>query len=277
MTITITYAGAESNVLMHSDGETLSIEVDGSEVYSGVSSEYATAQAFADSIGALEGFTAVLSDGEDSSIASIYVGAWDLVSSPAVVGVSPLSVLSSSALMSWEDAERLIGAKESDRLFIESLINSVSIAAERYYAHRPLRSQSYTRTIDHDGSDLIILDTYPITSVEVRVDRTRVFAEASIVEVLSYAEQGMIRAKTQGSFLSGYQVIRLAYTAGYDPVPADLVLACAESVAYSRTRLNQGGAGVRSMAAPNGINTTYELTFPMNAQRVFESYADRRV
>jgi len=157
------------------------------------------------------------------------------------------------------------------------LINAVSTAAERYYAKRPLRQRQITRTVDGDGSDMIMLSAYPVdeASVDVRVDSTRVFAVSTAVDVLVYEDTGII-IRDVGTFPVGRQNIRLDYIGGYDPVPLDLVMACAESVAYQRGRLQQNGAGIRSMSAPNGINTTYELTFPMNAQRVFESYQEVR-
>lgn len=266
---TINFAGSDP-ARMISDGTTVSIEVDGSQIYSETPLDYPTAQEFIETINTLPEFSAELQEGYTFQVSSIMIGTWDL-SASAELGIYPLSILSPYALMSWEQAKILINASEDERLNLETLINSVSLVAERDYAKRPLKKRLITQIVDGNDSTMLDLDTYPVESIQCWIDKNRLFGPGTEAEVLLYENIGLI--KRPFGFPVGMKNVKLIYLAGYDPVPEDLVTACAESVAYLRGRLQQNGAGIRSMTAPNGINTTYELTFPMNAQRVFESYA----
>lgn len=183
--------------------------------------------------------------------------------------------LDAYALISWEFTKEILpDLRDTDQIRYELLINAASSTANRV-ADRYLKALDYTSTLDGSGRSSLLLPEYPVNSVSaVRIDTERVFgAESEVTGYLVYATEGKITL-ISGSFPSSPQCVEVAYNAGFDPVPEDLKLAVLEVVIYNAKRLggNAGAVGVRSIAGPDGLNTSYELSIPMNARKVFESY-----
>ena len=66
-------------------------------------------------------------------------------------------------------------------------------------------------------------------------------------------------------------------TVGQD-VPDDLAVAVAEWISWEAARLRSpAGVGVRTLSAPDGLNTALELDIPMSVASVLRRYRDRRV
>lgn len=172
---------------------------------------------------------------------------------------------------------RLPQVLDTDQSEIEALIDAASALANQY-ARRRLAAREYTVELDGSGRDTLVLPAYPIGEVSaVYIDSARAFPDASAVtDYVRYDDEGILYRAA--GWPAEKKNVRVVYTAGLDPVPADLRDAVLEVVAYNLRRF-RGDAiiGVKSMSLSQGLTTQYELTIPVNAQRVFESYRDGRI
>jgi len=186
-----------------------------------------------------------------------------------------MSVLSDTALISWEFTNELLpNLRDTDKTRYERLINAASKTACRI-TKRELKAQDYTSILDGNGRDVLLLPEYPVNSVtSLYIDISRTFGDdTEETNYLYYEDTGKLVLPY--SYFPQYpQCVKVLYNAGFDPIPEDLELAVLEVVLYNAKRLSgdAGTVGIRSIAGADGLNTAYELTIPVNAQRVFESY-----
>lgn len=185
-----------------------------------------------------------------------------------------MAVLTDDALVTWEYVQGFLGDASApfdadDREFGIGLINAASSRANDI-ARRKLRGRTATVTLDGTGTDIVVLPEYPVAEVtDVRVDITRTFPDSSAITGFDYYEDG--RLFVPARVPAQRRCVRVAYTAGYDPVPHDLMQAVVEVVAYSWKRLRSRAIGTSSVTA-DGVTTQFEIDIPMPARRVFESY-----
>jgi len=183
------------------------------------------------------------------------------------------SVLSPYALTTWARVrEAQVHLKDSDQLFVERLINAATELGEAI-AGRRFKARSYQRDLDGMGRDRLILPDLPVLSVaHVYMDALGLFgSETEITDTVLYGEAGIL-ARRAGLFPGGLQNVRVQYTAGMDPVDERLQFAAIEVVAWNLQRFRgAGGVGLRS-AKVDDWDYSYEITIPLSAQRVFESY-----
>lgn len=116
---------------------------------------------------------------------------------------------------------------------IEALINAVSARFETY-CDRTFLSSNYTEYHDGDGHGVIYTKQYPLTSVSgIWDDMDWNWEDNTLVDSTSYriVDDNCVVFKS-GSFLPGIyrQNIKISYTAGYETVPYDLVIACIDEV-----------------------------------------------
>lgn len=110
------------------------------------------------------------------------------------------------------------------------IITGVS-AAMQSYANRRFVEQEYTATVDGPGGARLSLPNFPITAVtSFSVDGVE-WPEATTA-----TSRGHVFSDTQvmlrgGIICRGIQNVEITYTAGFDPVPADVRLACCEGIA----------------------------------------------
>jgi hypothetical protein len=189
----------------------------------------------------------------------------------------PASVLDPNALTTYETVREMLARDESEQTLIEQLINAASAMAEGpWYANRILKARDLDVILDGTGRSLLQLPAYPIQAVTaVHVDPSRTFdANTEITNFVTLKNVGQLY-RTAGWPLD-VQNVKVVFRAGLDPVPWDLQHAIVEVVNYNLSRLGGAGSrfgpGIKSMSGPDGLTTQYELTVPMNAQRVFESY-----
>ena len=225
-------------------------------------------------------------DGYDDYICEIFYGDEDIVtenildlevqakSTGAYVLFLITSVLASYALVSWEFVKEILELADELQTRCERLINAASTSANRI-TDRFLKAAAYSKTLDGNGKDSLLLSDYPVNSItELNIDTGRAFgASTEITDYLLYPETGLIRMDS-AVFPAYSQCVKVVFNAGFSPVPDDLQLAVAEVVAYNLGRFGGKGnlIGVKNLQAQSMIVTSYELTIPVNAQRVFESY-----
>lgn len=86
-----------------------------------------------------------------------------------------------------------------------------------------------------------------------------------------YGAEGML-AWIGGGWPSGRKNVRVLWNGGFTPVPERLQFATIETVAWNLQRFRgAGGIGLRT-AKVEDMDYSYEITIPLNALRVFESY-----
>jgi hypothetical protein len=188
------------------------------------------------------------------------------------------SVLDTYALTTWARTKYLLNLPDTDQTLVEYLINTASEAAE-YHARRKLAARAYTSDLDGPGGTRLILPNYPINSItSIYEDEDRSFAAASEVDSTYYgyySDEGFVERYT-GTWTTEKKALRITYNAGLSTVPSRLQDAVIEVVAWNLKRFRGSGIGIRSISAPDGMNTAMETTIPLNALRVFESYRDGR-
>lgn len=175
-----------------------------------------------------------------------------------------------NALVTWEYAQNYLGLDADDEVTVLHLINAASDMAERHVG-RALKSREHTQVYSASGRQELLLREWPVTLIEsVHLDPTGEFGpETAITDTRFDPDLGILFRKS--GFPQGWQNVRVAYTAGYDPVPEDLQAATCEVVLWLMKRVRAGQIGIKSISG-DGVNTDYELTMPTNAMRIFETY-----
>lgn len=138
----------------------------------------------------------------------------------------PLSPNALTTLSAAKDYLKITDDSQGE--IIESLINAVSHQIERY-CRRNLKERVYIDE-EYDGTNSanLLLGQYPVSSISsVKID-----------DVIIDASEYKIR-KNMGSLVrlnsnwpNGVLNIKVSYTAGYNPVPEDLELACKHMVMF---------------------------------------------
>jgi hypothetical protein len=102
--------------------------------------------------------------------------------------------------------------------------------------------------VDPEGSGVLLLKQLPVVDVaEIMVDGV------SLPPAGMWNEHGIIR-RAGGRFPRAFRSVRVTYTHGYDPVPADVVDAVVE-----RVLIASRGPGGMSQAAAGPFQATYQL------------------
>lgn len=181
--------------------------------------------------------------------------------------------LAANALITYAELQELMAtAGDSQQTYGETLINMSSAVAEQY-AKRKLAARDYAdERHSGDGRSMLMLREYPIVSVSaVYIDSERAFGATTEVDDYEIDSEigGLWRSE---KWTPGNRNIRVDYCAGYETIPDDLRLAVVETVIFNWQRLQSQNIGARTARGLDGIETEFELTVPVNAQRTFEAY-----
>lgn len=223
-------------------------------------------------INTFDGYEAVLVSGDQlAPVPGIYS---TTIQAPGVISIYGSSSLQGNALIGWDTAKVFLKLDESQKDMVEMLINSVSDYFEKNYLRRVQRA-IYSRYLEGKGSDYLVLPDFPVTGLELRIDTAHLFGDDTIIpetDIDLDADSGIVYLLAR-CFPIGRKTIKVEYTAGFETIPFDLQQAALESVSYNLKRLaGQGALGVKSVTAPSGGATVYELSIPFNARQIFESY-----
>ena len=109
---------------------------------------------------------------------------------------------------------------------IDTLCTAVSVATRRYLGRDP-ELFNHDEIVDGSGGQALILRNFPVTVV------TRVSLRNGSVDVGGYHVDNSrgVLWRTNGLWAGGRKHYRVLYTAGYNPLPEDLIEACAQWVA----------------------------------------------
>lgn len=124
-----------------------------------------------------------------------------------------------------------LNIKASDTLYDTklTLFLSAGQAFVENYCDRKFESASYTELLHGNRSNTIVPKQWPIQSVTtLKISEARAWADpAALVASTDYgiSNDSTVITYYAGFTPRGYDVIQLAYTAGYSSIPSDLVLA----------------------------------------------------
>jgi hypothetical protein len=199
------------------------------------------------------------------------------------------SVLSATALTTWARYQAIRGADlspDSDQTTVEYLINSASEQAEMISSRR-LKARAYSATasrpydFDGNGRDKMLLPEFPVNSIaHLYIDSARAFGASTELtagtDYLLDIDVGMLILPYR-TFTPGYRNVRVERNAGWATVPDYVQEAVIETVAWTLSRVRGSNIGMRTVASPAGVSSSYEIEIPMSARRVFESLKDWRL
>lgn len=292
--INVEYTGAEASCIIEVDGTagtiTASIGDAGAEspdpnfgdtgVIDIAETAYDTVGEIVEAIDGYDDYTASLASGlsgySADSLTDQYFQAKGYIAS---IAVTVDSILSSSALITWEKAQAILDLEASEQTMTEYFINFASSEAERLTG-RTLKANDYTAYLPGTGKATIITPQYPINSVTtLKIDSGRDFGSNT-----EYTENTDFDVDTESGIIYLFDAtfpdirrsVYLEYNAGFSTVPEDLQFAVIDVVAWNYKRYPGKGIGIRKVQSPDGMQTEMEITIPLSAQRIFDRYIDRR-
>jgi uncharacterized phiE125 gp8 family phage protein len=176
------------------------------------------------------------------------------------------------ALATLDQLRLFLGDWESSEAdLLQFLLDASSDEIERTCG-RTFASGDYTETYPWDPRGLIVLRQIPVISVaSVKRLFTDYDGTVTLTDVQQYQldERGWIYVVDRT--INDADSVVVAYTAGFSPIPNDVVSAVCELAAIrykSKDRL-----GVMSRSDPSGTTTSYAiLSQPMTVRSVIERY-----
>jgi len=190
-----------------------------------------------------------------------------------------------NALLSFEDGASFLGvtpaASTVEDDLVRDLINAVSYRFNTETG-RNLKSRDYTEIYSGDGSNELMLTTYPIssTTITITINANRDFSdtgdEVTSTDVMLSTAMGFIQLDGD-SFDSGTKNIQVEYSAGYTTDASfDLTHAAKEQLKLMWNRENDRDTiGVRTEAF-EGMSRTFEQDIPWSVRQVLNIYRDRQ-
>lgn len=187
-----------------------------------------------------------------------------------------------NALISLAEAKVWLDSTGSTQY--DGLINDlISEAAGVFNAEtgRKLKARSHTEYYDGDGTSVLWLNHYPLssTSVTITIDDSRAYTtdyQVTSTDIILSTDLGRVRLDGD-SFDQGTANVKVVYSAGYSTSEAfQLVRATKDYLSWLWARQKkQVPVGVRSEGYEGG-SRTFETDMPWSVKRVLEMYRDRR-
>jgi len=202
--------------------------------------------------------------------------------------------LNANALINFPYIQSITNTQPSAQVQMEALINVVSTEIENV-CHRKLAQQDITEYITYSDNRFlkpnimgvsinqampyngyykaISLNGYPISGTPiVYMDANQVWgAGTQVTNFLINNDMGIIYFDPTVIIPTQPNAIKIVYTAGYDPVPEDLKMACLEAVQWYVKRLNSNSAGNKD-SNKDGVSVSYELGLPIHVLKIINNY-----
>ncbi len=125
---------------------------------------------------------------------------------------------------------------------------------------RLLLSRTLTEHYDGDGTDMLIVNQYPVTTItSINIDSGRDYAAGTVVDsgdYMKYGDSGMI-AFDGVTLTPGRQSIKIVYVAGYIVIPHDIEMACLQILAIDHMREDKNAFGISSRTDELGGSITF--------------------
>jgi hypothetical protein len=233
-----------------------------------------TIEELAAAIEAYTDYTASVIYGEGLASENILDAVVQAKTAAAYIAFDAPSTLGAYSLVTWANAKYLLNLSEDDRTKAEFILNATTARAE-HIAKRLLAARSVTKDLDGTGASRLLLPVWPINSVSrVNIDSAGTFDSADDIDsddYRVYADEGFI-GLVYRTFPVGVQNVRVVWNGGFSPIPSDLQMAAIECLKWNLLRLAGESIGIRTVISSDGVNTGMEISIPLSAQRVFESY-----
>ena len=192
--------------------------------------------------------------------------------------------LNEYALITWAFAKSMLDYDDEDQVKAEFLINAASIRASKI-AGRKLSYISNEDYFQGTGTDTLLLSLFPVNKLnELRIDASRVFGDDTIVTEYEVDEDAGILHLLDSVFPEGRKTVKIIYTTGYSKepgvdlieTPSDLQSAILEIVRWNWGRFQGSNFGIKGSSV-DGVNTSFEITVPLNARQIIEGYGCRHL
>lgn len=185
---------------------------------------------------------------------------------------------STNQLVELDDVLEFIGVEDTDeRIYkLERYINAASWFCNNY-THRKLKSRDLTEYYNGDGTNVLLMNNYPVTAItHVYDDLDRDYESDTEIDSddLVYMPDGLACKIVYdgGVFSKGIKNIKVEYTAGYETIPWDLYQACCELVAYYWKNTEEGRFGLISQQLADGSVRIETTTVPKSVRQVLDLY-----
>ena len=181
-------------------------------------------------------------------------------------------------LTTIEAVKLMTGANTEDDSRTQELITKASFFANNYTG-RILASQTFTEYYDGDGSTILFLNNYPITSVTtVHQDSDRAFGSDTLIDATDYLTYADNR-KLYGigtRWFKDIQTIKVVYVAGYviGSIPEDLVNTITMLVDFWFKEYSAHRFGVTSTGTDTN-RITYEKNIPAEIKEMLNPYVKK--
>lgn len=193
--------------------------------------------------------------------------------------------LSGDALTGLEQVKAYLDKTSTgDDALLEGLIEAVS-AQFNAFTGRKLRARAYgydpasedyspdNAVLDGSGHAELLLPQYPVgglTSLEID-------GVGHAVNVVNIDHQAGVIRLSSGLFTRGSANVKLAYTAGFDVIPADLAQAAVEQtvVRYQQSYAGQGRLGLAARTVADGTVSFRDGELLPQVRSVLQRYINR--
>jgi|WetSurMetagenome_2_1015567.scaffolds.fasta_scaffold06367_7 hypothetical protein len=173
--------------------------------------------------------------------------------------------------ISLSDVKTYLGitdTSEDDKL--NTLIAATNLTIDKYVGWTLAETEYTDEIYDGPGTEALCLKNRPITEIaEITV------FDIAVEEVTNYYDYGWYLKDNDSGIVwnnlcwpPGRGIIKVSYTAGFDPIPADIFLGALEMVKFYRETTEKTGIlsevlGDYSISAMTGLNNMQgELTIP---------------
>jgi hypothetical protein len=173
-------------------------------------------------------------------------------------------------LITLSDAKIFLAIADSNTdhdALLKLLIGQYS-AVIQGYCRRIFIEDSYEETYDGNGKQILLLNNYPIKSVEsLTIDDISYDSD----DYLIYADEGYIKLIDE-VFTKDDQNVEIEYTAGYFDVPEGIKFSCVEMVAAKFKEIDSNRIGVSSQTFGDQTTTFRELEFTDKIKEILNRY-----
>jgi len=194
------------------------------------------------------------------------------------MGFNPI-VDTVNQLVDIDTAKAFVGAKSDDADQENMLKFYINTASEfcNVETHRLLKSRTLTEYYSGDGSNTLLVDQYPITTLtSVYDDPARAYGADTLIDSgdLVIMPEGLACKIIYdgGVFISGVKNLKVTYIAGYITIPYNLQQACLELIAYFFKNSDENRFGVVSRTVGDGSLTVETTDIPKSALRTLREY-----
>ena len=176
----------------------------------------------------------------------------------------------------------------SDDVRLQVIIDAVNLSVDKYIGRTVEKTEYENEIYDGTGTDALILKNFPVTEItEISIydividerDDTKHFGFGWFTKNL---DNGIVYYTN--CWPNGRGIIKVSYTAGYDPIPADLTFATLQMALFYRNVGKKSGLSnewlgsynvslMNSLSQMNGELTIPDIAFKM----VFDQYRVRDI